>query len=408
MVAMKILAINQYYAPDESATSQLLTDLCEHWLSQGHRVSVVASRGGYAGEKASAWVGQVRGVRVIRPPSTALGRGSIAARVADYGTFLAGALVGGAVAGAHDVAVALTSPPGLAGVAAVMAAAKRMPLVMWVQDVYPELAVAFGVTRAGGLVERSAGAMQRLAYRRAARIVALSDGMAERLVGAGAPSERLRVIPNWADGEALRPIEAEASVFRREHAGQAPFVVAYCGNIGVGHEVETLARAAWILQERGEPTLLLFIGGGGRSEELRRLLQGASNVRFLPHQPRAVLADCLGGADLHLISLREGLDGLLVPSKMYGVLACGRPIAFVGPAGCEVARQIRAHELGWAGLPGQAEQLADFIVQMRVQGQARLAMGQRARELFVAQFDKAHAFERWTRVLQEAAGAACD
>jgi hypothetical protein len=73
-----------------------------------------------------------------------------------------------------------------------------------------------------------------------------------------------------------------------------------------------------------------------------------------------------------------------------------------------VARQIRAHELGWAGLPGQVEQLADFIVQMRVQGQARLAMGQRARELFVAQFDKAHAFERWTRVLQEAAGAACD
>lgn len=400
---MRILAINQFYAPDEAATSQLLTDLCEDLACQGDEVSVIASRGGYLGGNKLPDEETIRGVRVFRPWATSFGKGSIPRRLADYGSFFATAIAKAVTVSRPDVILALTTPPLIATGAMAVARARRIPLVAWVQDIYPQIAIELGVLRerhpAVPLLNRAALGT----YRSSQAIVALSQGMADRLADFGAPRDRLHVIPNWADGRALVPVSADTA-FRKEHGLEGKFVVMYSGNLGAAHDAKTMIEAARRLEKRAPHVVFVIVGDGIRRAEAQRLAEGLGNVRFLPYQPRERLVESLASADVHLVTLREGFEGLLVPSKMYGALACGRPVFFVGPSGCEVARAIREEGIGWAGRPGDAEGLATAIEKAsEIRGEHE-ALSSRAREVFEARYDRPVAVAKWKRVLEQAAG----
>jgi len=401
---MRVLAINQFYAPDHAATSQLLTELCEDLARAGDEVTVIASRGTYlGGEKLLA--AEIRaGVRVVRPWATSLGKATVARRLADYLSFWSTAVARAAAEARPDVMLVLSSPPMIAAGGVLVAGLRGVPIVTWVQDVYPDVAVAFGVISAKHPAATGFAVLQRATYRAARRVVALSAGMAERLEAQGAARERLRVIPNWADGRALRPLAHADNPFRREHDLEGRFVAMYSGNLGVGHDVATFIGAARLLAKRRPEVLLLFIGDGSRRAEAEELARGLGNVRFLGYQPYAALRQSLSAADVHLISLREGLEGLLVPSKLYGALASGRPVLYVGPRACEVARVVRDYDVGWEGRPGDVEGLAAAIEGAAAKPGWCEERGARARAVFEAEFDRAIAVGRWRRVLEEAAG----
>jgi glycosyltransferase involved in cell wall biosynthesis len=286
---------------------------------------------------------------------------------------------------------------------ALVAGARGVPLVTWVQDVYPEIAVAFGLLTERHPAARALALMQRATYRVASRVVALSAGMGARLEAQGAPRDRIRVIPNWSDGRAVRPLAHADNPFRREHGLEGRFVVMYSGNLGVGHDVATFAGAARLLASRRPEVLFLFIGDGSRRGELEAETRVLTNVRFLPYQPYESLGKSLSAADVHLISLREGLDGLLVPSKLYGALAIGRPVFYVGPETCEAARVIRGDDLGWAGRPGDAAGLARAIEAAAADPAGCADRGARARALFEREYDRPIAVSRWRSALAEAA-----
>lgn len=400
---MRILAINQFYAPDHAATSQLLTELCEDLAAGGDEVTVIASRGNYLGGGRLPEEEVIGGVRVLRPWATSLGKASVPRRLADYLSFWATAVGRAAVVSRPDVMLVLTTPPMIASGGVLVSAARGVPLVTWVQDVYPEVAVAFGVIPEGHPAALGFSWLQQATYRNARRVVALSRGMGERLVAQGAPKDRLRVVPNWSDGGVIRPLAHEDNPFRREHGLEGRFVAMYSGNLGVGHDVATFIEAARRLEAERPEVLFLFIGDGGRRAEAEGLARGLGNVRFLPYQPYAALRQSLTAADVHLISLREGLEGLLVPSKLYGALASGRPVMYVGPESCEVARVVREHEVGWEGRPGDAAGLARAITQAAGSSGWRAERGQRARHVFEEHFDRPRAVDRWRKVLEEAA-----
>jgi len=401
---MRILAINQFYAPDHAATSQLLTELCEDLVEQGDEVTVIASRGRYLGGDKLPAAETIRGVRVVRPWATSFGKGQLAGRLTDYLTFWGTAVARAAAEARPDVLLAVTAPPMIASGALAVALARRVPLVMWAQDVYPDIAVAFGMISATSPAAIGLSALMRLTYRASSRVVVLSAGMRSRLAAHGAPADRLRVIPNWSDGRAIRPLAPENNPFRREHALEDRFVVMYSGNLGVGHDVATFVEAARLLAARCPRVLFLFIGDGTRRAEAERLARDLPNVKFLGYQPYESLCHSLAAADVHLISLRAGLEGLLVPSKLYGALATARPVMFVGPEACEAARVIRENDLGWQGRPGDAAGLAGAIEGAAASPPWCAERGQRARALFEAELDRPIAVARWRRILEEAAG----
>jgi glycosyltransferase involved in cell wall biosynthesis len=178
----------------------------------------------------------------------------------------------------------------------------------------------------------------------------------------------------------------------------------YSGNLGQGHDVATFIAAARRLAHEAPEILFLFIGDGARKPEAQALAFGLDNVRFLPYQPHDKLGESLSAADVHLISLREDLEGLLVPSKLYGALAAGRPIIYIGPPSCEVARVVREHDLGWAGRPGDHEIMSRALLDAVKNPHLWEARGRRARQIFCERYDRLISSRRFRELLREASG----
>ncbi|HEY3356082.1 MAG TPA: glycosyltransferase family 4 protein [Polyangia bacterium] len=392
---MRVLLLNQYFWPDEAATAQLATDLAEDLVARGDEVTVVASAGAYAGPAATCRRETYRGIDIRRVPATSFGRKTKLHRVADYATFYAGAALELARAGRHDVIIVLTTPPLLNTLGVALQALRGERLVLWVMDVYPEIAVALGVFPARGLLTAGLRAAARLVYRRADAVVALGELMAERLVAAGAPRDRVHVIHNWADGAAITPIPRAQNAFARELGLTDELVIGYSGNFGNCHDVTTILEAAKLLRDRRD-ILWLFIGDGPRRAEVAAAItRDGLHAQLLPYQPRARLAESLSAPDVHLVTILPGFEGLLVPSKLYGCLAAGRAVAYVGPPGTEVARIIGDGRCGVAVAPGDAHGLAQQVTRMR--GASR-GMGERARATFTTGFGRERLTAAWRAV----------
>ena len=396
-----IVFVNRFYRPDQSATSQLLTDLAEALAARGHAVTVVCSRQLY-GDPATrlAPEEEIAGVRIHRVATTRFGRDRLIGRAIDYASFYASCAVAlVARLGPGDVLIAKTDPPLLSILAAPIARWKRASLVNWLQDVFPEVASHLG---ANPLPRPLDGWLRRRrdASLRAARLnVVIGRRMRDRLIGRGVAPEKLVVIDNWADAD-IEPKPATASALRAREGLAGRFVVGYSGNLGRAHDTETLIGAAERLA--GDPLVVfLMIGGGAKMGPLRAEVaaRGLGNFRFLPYQPRSELGDSLAAADVHLVSLIPTLEGLIVPSKLYGILAAGRPTVFVGDPDGEIACIIRDADCGVAVGVGDAAGLAAALDGLRKDPARCAAMGERARGAYEEKYAREAAVGRWEGVV---------
>jgi len=399
---MRVVALNQFYAPDHAATSQLLTDLCESLASQGDEVTVITSRGGYQG--ASLPPRETRaGVEIIRTHATHFGKKTMAGRLADYLSFWSTSVLQTALEKRADVLLVLTTPPMIAAGGAAVALARHTPLVTWVQDVYPEAAVKLGFIGDKSPATLVLETLGRATHKAATRIIALSAGMADKLVEQGASREKIRIQTNWSDGRIVRPLQRENHPFRRKYGLEGKFVAMYSGNLGIGHDVASFVEAARRIGKNHPELCVLFIGDGVRKAEAEKLASGLENVRFLPYQPHESLGESLSAADVHLVSLREDLEGLLVPSKLYGALAAGRPVLYLGPERCEVSRVLRQDDLGEAHKPGDIEGLCRSLVDAMTNRTRWDERGQKARRIFDERYDRPVSCARFRQDLVEAA-----
>src|SRR5215207_1521764 len=378
---MRLVILNQFFHPDHSATSQLMTDLAESLAGQGVEVTALAGRGRYDGGGGLPPREVYRGVRVERAWATGFGKGRATGRLADYLSFYLGATWKLLTLGRHDVVLVLTTPPLISLPALLVCRLRRMKLVALVQDVYPDVAVALGALSERGLATRLLDALNRLVLRNADRIIVLGECMRERIeekAGAGADG-RIDVIHNWADGEKIAPLaHGEDNPFRREQDLGERFVVLFSGNFGRVNEFATVLDAARRLRAR-EDVIFLFVGDGARASEIEDFArrESLSNVRMLPYQPRAALRHSLAAGDGHLVTLAEGLAGLSVPSKAYGILAAGRPVLFVGDPRSDVARLVEEHACGEVVPAGEGGRLAETIAAWAEDRAKPAAMGER-------------------------------
>lgn len=342
---------------------------------------VVCSRSGYGGGSARLPAEELHnGVWIHRVAATGLGRKRMLHRLCDYATFYSTAMMRCLSLPTVDVFVALTTPPLVAGIGAAYKELRGSSLVIWAMDLYPEVAAAMGVMRPTSLEYKILRGMASGIYRRADRVISLASEMTGRLVEAGVASRRICTIPNWSPGEAIIPKTSNQTPFRHRHGINGHFVVMYSGNMGVVHEFNTILSAAQQLRNR-EELMFLFVGEGPQKRQLveEARQRNLDNVRFFPYQPLEGLSDSLGAADLHLISMKSNVEGLLVPSKLYGILASGRPSLLVGPQKNEVARTLLDSRSGWIVEPGQSEKLAERIETLMVKPELARDMGDSAR-----------------------------
>jgi colanic acid biosynthesis glycosyl transferase WcaI len=400
---MRILVLNQYFHPDRSATSQLLTDLCED-LAEHHQVYVVTGRPSYDPGDAGRSRGLVSrerfgNVRVARVWSTTFHRSHMAGRLTNYATYLLNSFAGALSVPRPDVVVAMTDPPPIGQIGAWVAALRGAPFVLVVQDIFPEVPVQLGMLRNRGGI-RALRRFTRELLRSADRIVSIGPSMDRRLVAMGVRPDKISQISNWADGATVRPLEGR-STLRDAQGWQDRFVVMHSGNVGLSQHLDMLLDAAAKL--RDERDIVIAIVGDGASKaalQRRATRERLDNVRFLPYQDRSSLSDSLGAADLHLVTLRDGLSGYIVPSKVYGILAAGKPYVAAVEAGAEPHRIAEEFDCGIRVEPGDVEALASAIRTMRHRADLD-AMGVRARRALEERYDRRLSSAAYRELLEQ-------
>ena len=388
---MRLIFVNRYFFPDHSATSQLLTDLASYLAGIGHDVHVVTSRQRY--DDAGAPLPQAElavGVRIHRVWTSRFGRDRLVGRAFDYATFY---LSAGwrlfRLARRDDIVVAKTDPPLISVVAALVARLRGASLVNWVQDVFPEAAVALGLKGLEGWLGRALQRARDASLAQAVVSVAVSEGMAGYLISRGVPRDRVKVIHNWADDGAVVPLPIEQNRLRQQWGLTGQFVVAYSGNMGRAHEFETVLEAASHLRSEAD-IVFLFVGGGKQKAylEAEAIHRGLAHVLFKPYQSREVLAESLGAADVHLVSLQPAVERFIMPSKFYGVAAAGRPAVFVGDPTGELAGMIRSAHCGGVVRVGDSLGLADLLRALRDNKNLRREWGDNSRRLIDEKYSR--------------------
>jgi colanic acid biosynthesis glycosyl transferase WcaI len=403
---MHILLLNEYYPPDTSATAKMAAQVAEA-LAQRHRVTVVAGRPSYDPDERYSYALLRRDTRnkvtVECVGSTAFPRHKMPRRVANYLSYLALA-VPRALALRPDIILAMTDPPvaGIAG--AFIARLAGRPFVYNIRDLYPDMAVGGDIVRAGRIVAWWES-LHRRALKQAARVIVLGDDMRDRILAKGVAPERVVVVRDGTTtattpGSTPAPMPERSDPVVQEIRQGFGFVVLHAGNLGFYGAWDTLLAAAKILSN--ENTGLVFIGDGANRAAMESAARDFPNVKFAPFRPVEQIAHVMMAGDVHVVTVKRGLEGVVVPSKLYSTLAAGRPIIVIAPAECDAARIVVESGCGVAADPDDPGAVAAAIRELRAQP-ARLAeMGRRARET-AAKYARVNELERFVAIVEDAA-----
>lgn len=399
---MRVLLLNLYYPPDTSATAKMAATVAEA-LAARHEVTVLCGRPSYDPSERRPWrlwqTERQGRVTIIRVGSTAYPRFRMKQRVLNYLTYVALA-VPRALVERCDLVLAMTDPPFEGIVGALVALLKRRPLVYNIRDLYPDMALGGGLIRPG-LLARLWERLHRWALERARRVIVLGEDMRARILAKGVPALRIAVVRDGAETVAADrpPPPLDAGVMETIR-GNYRFVVVHAGNLGFYGAWETLITAARELE--GEGVGLVFVGEGADKARVQAAAEGCAAVRLLPFFPTAKIPSVLAAADIHAITVKRGLEGIVVPSKLYGILAAGKPMLVVAPLESEAARVALTWGCGVACDPEQPQALAARLRELAHDPERVRQMGARARAL-APEFDRAKQMANLTRIIEEAA-----
>jgi len=399
----RVLFLNRSYWPDGEATGQLLTELTED-LADRFEVTVVAGHpnSNPSGESYRSVRPEMRcGVRILRVPHSRLPKGWLPGRAINFITFLASATIRALCCRRQEIVVVETDPFLLALVGMALRLRHRACLIVYLQDIHPDLGVAIGRLKESWLTH-SLRKCLIWSYRRADRIVVLSRDMRNTLTTAGVAADRITCVPNWIDAALVRPSTTQ-NRFRRDTGITGDcFVVMYSGNLGATQQLENLVEVADRLRDRSD-LLFVMIGNGSAESDLKSDVErrGLTNVRFFPYQPRDTLGESLSAADLHVIMVHPAALAYLMPSKLYGILAASRAIVAAVPARSELAEIVVDRRVGFVVPPGDCDAMASAIVEAIENRAETAAMGTRGRQLALERFDRAHATRRFADILNE-------
>jgi colanic acid biosynthesis glycosyl transferase WcaI len=397
---MKILLLNLYYPPDTSATAKMAQTVVEA-LSTKHEVTVLCGRPSYEPTERRAWrffqTEQSGRTRVIRTGSTDFPRKDMKKRVLNYLSYTLLAIPR-ALFLRCDVVLAMTDPPFEGIVGAFVAMLKRKPYVYNIRDMYPDMAVGGAIVEPG-MLARVWERLHRWALQRATRVIVLGDDMRARIIGKGVDGSRVVVVRDGAEifppGAPLPAIDADVV---RSIRGNSSFVLLHAGNLGFYGAWNTLIAAARKLASDGVG--LVFVGDGAQRAEIEATAAGAENIRFLDFFPADKIPSVLAAGDAHVITVKRGLEGVVVPSKMYGILAAGKPIVAVAPSEIDAVSIGVRRGFALSADPDKPTELVSVVRGLIGDPQKTMAMGQAARAA-APDYDRVKELRRFTEIFEQ-------
>jgi colanic acid biosynthesis glycosyl transferase WcaI len=384
----RIIIISQFFGPDQSAVGQFLADFVDEAAAAGHNVSVICGAGDYAagdgaarsdnqGEKSESPAEFRTGggaVRITRVRTAAFSQSKMR-KLLSYATFYLGAVWRTLSISRPDVVVTLTAPPGLAWIGWLAQQVRGCRHVAWEMDLYPDIAIALDIP-----VAAWTSRILDFPRRRADMIIALGDCMKARLLQHQIPEDRIIVAENWADGSTIFPLP---------FPNLPPMRILYSGNLGLAHDVATIRAVMEGLADRPD-FLLVFAGGGLARRELMEFFQerGIENISFQGYVRLQDLGASLAECHIGLVTQKTATLGAIVPSKIYGLMAAGRPVLYIGPAAATPAMLIRQFDCGWHFDCDDEAGVAALLLSLLEDPKELCRKGQNGRAAFIKNYDK--------------------
>ncbi|MCB9140016.1 MAG: glycosyltransferase family 4 protein [Caldilineaceae bacterium] len=373
-------------------------DLIPYWEERGWQVEVVISRAEYRAGRDKTWISDKTIVR--RTPALGLKAKGRPAKMAIMLSYLTFGMIYSLFGRNVDRNVFLTQPPLFFVWGVVLKKLRRQPYFIVLMDLYPDVAIEDGLLAPGGLVARLLLALSRFGLRHADGVIVIGRCMQELVAAIGVRQSRIHFIPNWTDESKVVSIQHEQNSFRQEMGWQDKFVVMYSGNVGTSHYFDDILTVCSRLRVRSD-IVFAFIGHGQRRKEIEQAVEELSsdNIMLLPFQPLERLAESLSAGNLHFVSLRDNFTGLVVPSKMYGILAAGRPVIYQGSATGEMARLLTEENIGSVISIGDVKALETTILDYADHPERAKEQGEHARILMESKFGKEAACRRYSSIL---------
>jgi colanic acid biosynthesis glycosyl transferase WcaI len=365
-IRMRILLVTQYFKPESIGSPIWIHELAVDVVSMGHHVTVLTGFPNYPGRIIfEGYRGKffqrewLDGVEVIRTFIYASPNEAFWSRALNFGSFCASSGLGGLAARRPDVTYCIIPPMPLGLSAEFIGLIKHTPVVVNVQDIYPDIAISLGLLR-NRMAIRFFQGMERFIYKHAAGVVVISDGFKDNLLRKGIPAKKIHVVPNWADPDFIRPGRKDNS-FRRGLGVGDRFTLIYSGNLSHNSNVEPVIEAAWLL--KNEPFAFVIVGDGVRKADLMREAEEKrlKNVYFLPFQSLEEYPQVLTAADMNLVTLNMQATMASVPSKVFKMMASGKPILAITAKGNEVHRLVTQAGCGLCVHPDDPVGLANAL-----------------------------------------------
>ena len=395
---MRILLLNLYYPPDTSATAKIAETVVTR-LAQQHHVTVLCGRPSYDPSERHSWklwqTERQGNVEIVRVGSTDFSRGQMNKRLLNYLTYAALA-VPRALFSPCDVILAMTDPPFEGIIGAVVALLKRKPYVYNIRDLYPDMAVSGGIMLNGPLAwiwER----LHRWALRRAACVIVLGRDVRTRIIAKGVLAKRIEIVRDGVDVGLTQEAEIDPEVVAQIRDGFR-FVLVHAGNLGFSGDWDALLKAAGDLEKDNSGIGLVFIGEGAQKPRMQAAAAALRNVRFLPFFPASKIPSVLAAPDAHIVTLKHGLEGVVVPSKLYGILAAGKPVLGLAPEWSDVDQIVKEAGCGYIDCPLDGlEEFTEVVRELSNDPERLRQMGEAARAAAPA-YDRVKELQKFAEI----------
>ncbi|MEB3310441.1 MAG: glycosyltransferase family 4 protein [Snowella sp.] len=388
----KLLVVNQFFPPDFAPTGQLIYELVTYLGKKGASIKVFTGQPAYAFNSVNPAISasaaeKQHNVSIRRTRATQVSLHRIRGKAVHGLLFTVRAIL-------HllrnlkrdDILLLTTAPPFLPFIGYLLHLIKGSPYVCLIYDLYPDVAEELGVIPADNWLIKLWNALNRWTWREAEQVIVLSSSMKQRILQKQPRlAPKISVISNWSDPDWIVPLEKKENWFAQEHGLTEKFTVLYSGNMGRCHDIQTILKTAHLL--KGHAVQFVFIGGGPKYKIAQNFVQqwGIDNCLFLPYQDKEVLPYSLTACDLTLVSVEEGMGGIVAPSKFYSLLATGRPIAVVCDSQCYLHDLVQKQGCGVTIANHDSQGLAEFILNLILHPELARKMGKAGRHYLESQ-----------------------